>query len=90
MLLNDFLSVRFASNRTSLELKHSRSSNSDRETTLLIEPVWNRNTVLKISLIDLNLLLIEPVWNRNCDFFIVTLIPLSSLLIEPIWNRNPP
>ena len=32
---------------------------------LLIEPVWNRNTVNSIQELRGYSLLIEPVWNRN-------------------------
>ena len=59
------------------------------ETSLLIEPVWNRNMLDKLETKPIRYLLIEPVWNRN-------LIPhgcairLLILLIEPVWNRNIP
>ncbi len=32
---------------------------------LLIEPVWNRNTLIGAAPTTLHCLLIEPVWNRN-------------------------
>ena len=54
---------------------------------LLIEPVWNRNSVGWLIQSVTCSLLIEPVWNRNRDFG-TTIISLSVLLIEPVWNRN--
>ena len=54
-----------ASNRTSMESKRPIGYQKGISSGLLIEPVWNRNTVLGIKKADIAVLLIEPVWNRN-------------------------
>ena len=53
-------------NRTSMESKHKSRQGRQRCTpTLLIEPVWNRNSVGDGGVRFNASLLIEPVWNRN-------------------------
>ena len=59
-------SIAFTFNRTSMESKLGCYLLVHVDcVSLLIEPVWNRNSSLVVASTSGSLLLIEPVWNRN-------------------------
>ena len=77
-----------AFNRTSMESKQIQPGAFFVFTdVLLIEPVWNRNSVSATRKEAGRQLLIEPVWNRNRQTFNEQHL-VCFLLIEPVWNRN--
>ena len=76
-------------NRTSLESKLSCKRVFRYRGLLLIEPVWNRNTLV----VDLFIHLL-PTFNRtSLESKLLLRLQLHHaivLLIEPVWNRNAP
>ena len=53
------------------------------ETSLLIEPVWNRNVpIIGVVFLCDFMLLIEPVWNRNLSSF------SNAAFIVSAFNRT--
>ena len=72
-----------------MESKHSTAWNSTGSaTSLLIEPVWNRNMFPQhdcyVEVFAFNRTSMESKLHQTQDF----LQTFVLLLIEPVWNRN--
>ena len=85
-----FVSIRsFTFNRTSMESKQISEYRDLATLGLLIEPVWNRNTVTVGATCSRDL----PFNRTSMESKLESIRPRcpasSNLLIEPVWNRNP-
>ena len=74
-------------NRTFMELKRTYATLYMSGELVLIEPLWNWNSVTEYKALRKSLVLIEPLWNWNRTKINFD-ARCKKVLIEPLWNWN--
>ena len=74
-------------NRNIVECKWKLAASVGRSIQVLIETLWNVNSVVSITENTLPSVLIETLWNVN-EEFLREYVKCDLVLIETLWNVN--